>query len=122
MSDGEIKVRKGVGDLTRDQAIALLKYKMQQMKQRDSATAEFLPTRDDENADLVSEVNPMGAIAKIHQKWMIQVYDPNRTVNLLKAWDIEEDRVMMMLKRQRVWELMAIKNAASVADEANKEK
>lgn len=118
--DEGIQVRKSVQGLTKSQLVEFFRRRESQRRMKDDATAVLLPDYDDPNSDLVSEVHPLGALSKMHMKFMIRAFNPERQENLIEAWDRVEDRVMMALKRQRTWELMMMKNAVSATEEQEK--
>jgi hypothetical protein len=118
MPKEELPIRNSIQGLTAPQLKEILRRHERLAKVKDDAVATFLPDYDDPNAMLLSEVHPLGAISKMHMVWMERVYDTERPESLLEAWNRVEDRVMMALKRQRVWELMRVKISGDISDES----
>lgn len=117
-----IKVRQSLINLTKPQLVEILRRKDSQRMMRDELAGVLLPEMDSPHRLLVSEVMPMRAIGKMDQIMMKAAIDLDRQQPLIEVWDGAEDLVMMALKRQRVWEYLAGKNAKDLTEEQDKTK
>jgi hypothetical protein len=117
MAKEELPVRQSLQGLNAVQLKEILRRHDRNARMKDDAAAVFLPEYDDPNAELLTEIHPLGMISKIHMRFMERVYDTDRPETLLEAWNRCEDRSMMALKRQRVWELMRVKISGNISDE-----